>query len=64
MTVVAPTATRADVWATALSVLGPEGLDRLPDGIEAMVVVGGPGDYRLRRTPGFAKLMGPAESSP
>jgi len=32
-TVVADTALVADVWATALSVLGPEVLERLPDGV-------------------------------
>ncbi len=59
VTVVAPTAAVADGWATALSVLGPKGLDLLaPDsGIEAMIVVGGPEDYTVHQTPGFAKLL-------
>jgi len=36
--VVAPDALGADVWATALSVLGEAGLSRLPPGHEALLV--------------------------
>jgi len=59
VTIVAPTAALADGWATALSVLGEAGLKRIdPDsGIEALVVMGGPDDYHLAQTPGFAKLL-------
>jgi thiamine biosynthesis lipoprotein len=59
VTVVAPTAMTADIWATALSVLGAEGLSLLPADahIEAMVVEGTPEDYRVRMTPGFADLL-------
>jgi len=59
VTVVAPTAAVADGWATALSVLGPAGLKRIPPaaGIEALLVVGGPDDYQLHQTGGFAKLL-------
>ncbi|MBS3734439.1 MAG: FAD:protein FMN transferase [Phycisphaerae bacterium] len=57
VTVVAPEATAADVWATALSVLGTDGLARLPDGVEAMVVTGSPDDYNIRRTPGLEPLL-------
>lgn len=39
VTVIAPTALQADVWATALSVLGKDGLDRLPSGVEALVLM-------------------------
>ena len=39
VTVVAPTALEGDIWATALSVLGPDGLDTLPEGIESMLIV-------------------------
>jgi thiamine biosynthesis lipoprotein len=38
VTVVAPTAEQADIWATALSVLGPEGFRRLPKGVEALII--------------------------
>ncbi len=55
VTVLAPSATLADAWATALSVLGPEGLDQLPDKIEAFVVSGTPEAYRVRMTQGFAQ---------
>jgi len=59
VTVVAPTAALADGWATALSVLGPAGLGRLPrdGGIDAMVVVGGPADYTIHQTAGFARRL-------
>jgi FAD:protein FMN transferase len=59
VTVVAPTATIADAWATALSVLGEAGLELINEnsGIEAMLVIGGPKDYRLVMTPGFDKLL-------
>jgi hypothetical protein len=47
----------ADVWATALSVLGPDGLDRLPDGVEAMIVVGTKSDHRTLCSPGLYALI-------
>jgi thiamine biosynthesis lipoprotein len=66
VTVVAPTATLADAWATALSVLGETGLELIDknSGIEALLIVGGPKDYRLVMTPGFDGLLfkRPAES--
>ncbi|MFP4053712.1 MAG: FAD:protein FMN transferase [Phycisphaerae bacterium] len=59
VTVVAPTAMRADAWATALSVLGPDGLEMLPpEGkIEAMIVTGTADAMKTFRTPGFEKLI-------
>jgi len=57
VTVVAPTAVTADVWATALSVLGVEGLARLPEGVEALVVEGAEDAPRVRSTPGFRGLL-------
>ena len=59
VTVFARSATLADAWATALSVLGPRGLERLPraDGLEAMVVDGGPDDYSVHMTEGFDALL-------
>lgn len=57
VTVVADTAVTADVWATALSVLGTEGLRRLPDGVEAMIVVGSEDDYQIFCTAGFRDLL-------
>lgn len=53
VTVLASTATVADVWATALSILGTDGFRRLPDGVEAMMVLGTEDDYRLVCTVGF-----------
>jgi len=66
VTVVAPTATAADAWATALSVLGEGGLELISEnsGLEAMLIIGGPKDYRLVMTPGFGELLSksPAQS--
>lgn len=57
VTVVAPTAILADAWATALSVLGPEGLTLLPDDIDAMILTGEPDNCTIRRTDGFAEVF-------
>ena len=59
VTVVGPTATAADGWATALSVLGPEGLSLLPKRahVEAMMIIGDRNDWQVRMTPGFAGLL-------
>jgi len=59
VTVVAPTATTADAWATALSVLGEQGLDLIDseDGMEAMMVLGDPEDFEIVITPGFDSLF-------
>ena len=59
VTVVAPTATVADAWATALSVLGPQGINLLPKsaGIEAMIVLGTGEDFSIFMTDGFAGLF-------
>jgi len=59
VTVVAETATAADAWATALSVLGPDGLKLIPpdSGIRAMLIIGGPRDFHLVMSPGFEELL-------
>lgn len=58
VTVVGPDAASADAWATALSVLGPAGLELLEDNdLEALIVTGEPEDYRLHITPGFRHLL-------
>lgn len=59
VTVVASMTAIADGWATALSVLGPDGFRLIPSGsgIEAMIVTGGPADYRIHQTAGFGKLL-------
>ena len=57
VTVIAPSAVVADIWATALSVDGPEGFAKLPDGAEALVVVGSKDNYRITCTPGFRALL-------
>lgn len=59
VTVVAPTAMIADGWATALSVLGPDGMSLIPQdqSIEAMLVTGTPDDHEVVMTPGFEKMV-------
>ena len=59
VTVIAPTAVDADVWATALSVLGPDGLSLLPDGagIAALVISGRAEDWEASASEGFARYI-------
>ena len=59
VTVIAPDCTTADVWATALSVLGTEGLKKVEaiDGLEAMMIVGTPDDHRIEMTSGFKEYL-------
>jgi len=57
VTVVSDAAMTADVWATALSVLGTEGLPRLPEGAEAMIVLGTPEQHAIYCTPGLFELL-------
>jgi len=66
VTVVAKTAMTADAWATALSVLGPAGLKLLPadEGIEAMIVEGGPEDYRIYYSGGFEEFFSERPPAP
>ncbi len=59
VTVVAKTAAVADAWATALSVLGPDGLaliEPIP-GLEAMMVTGDEANYKTHTTTGFGALL-------
>ena len=56
-TVLAPTALQADIWATALSVLGEEGLEWLPYGVDGMLVLGTADDYRIVCTPRVKEIM-------
>lgn len=60
VTVVAGDAMSADAWATALTVLGPEGLDLLPAGerIEALFVSAEEsGGFRVQASDGFSDLL-------
>jgi len=57
VTVIAPDALTADVWATALGVLGPEGFPTLPNGVDALLITGSPEDYQILSTPGCRALM-------
>ncbi len=59
VTVVAADATTADAWATALSVLGPAGLELIAGdpGIEALLVTGSPTQWQLHASPGIRSLL-------
>ena len=59
-TVLAGDAATADAWATALSVLGPEGLASRPPGVEALLLVAEDERPRGLATPGFPALDGPS----
>ncbi len=57
VTVIAPTALEADIWATALSVLGPAGLHKLPAQVEALVIVRTEQGPRHMATPGMMEYL-------
>lgn len=57
VTVVGPDAATADAWATALSVLGVDGMSLLSDELHALVVTGQADDYRVHVSPGFRELL-------
>jgi thiamine biosynthesis lipoprotein len=58
VTVVAATAMEADIWATALSVLGRNGFEKLPDGVEALIDVKQDGQSpEIEMTTGFARFI-------
>jgi len=59
VTVVAPTAALADGWATALSVLGPDGLRLLKQAgeIKALMVVGTADHYQVLMSDGMESLL-------
>ncbi len=61
VTVVAPTAAEADVWATALSVLGREGFALLPAEVEALLVTGDAENPKIACTRKLSELL--AEST-
>jgi thiamine biosynthesis lipoprotein len=56
-TVLARDATTADGWATAVAVLGEAGLELLPDGVEALLIVGSQQAPRARVSPGLNALI-------
>lgn len=53
VTIIADSAIKADIWATAISVLGKEGLELLPDGVEALLIMGMKGNESYISTRGF-----------
>lgn len=64
VTVLAADAKTADAWATALSVLGPDGLGRLPPDVEALLIEGDVEDCIVHATPGMEKHLGGLPVSP
>ncbi len=56
-----PSAAEADGWATALSVLGPAGLEKVHRraDLEAMIVTGTPQAHQVHMTEGFRRLLAP-----
>jgi thiamine biosynthesis lipoprotein len=62
VTTIAATAQVADIWATALSVQGTDGLARLPGDVHALLVVGTAASHRVVATAGFRSLL-PADFS-
>jgi thiamine biosynthesis lipoprotein len=57
VTVLSPTAQSADIWATALSVLGADGFRLLPGDIHALMIVAGDDGERTVCTPAFRDFL-------
>ncbi len=57
VTVLANDCMTADIWATALSVLGKEGLNKLPADVEAYMIIGQPSNYSVVQTPKFPSVQ-------
>jgi thiamine biosynthesis lipoprotein len=64
VTVRAADAATADAWATALSVLGHDGVDLLPAGVEALLVEGSEEDCTVHATQGMERLLGGLPDQP
>ena len=62
-TVLASETAAADAWATALSVLGREGLEGLPAGVEALLLMADGERPSGLATPGFPELDGGSDLS-
>ncbi|MDY7009538.1 MAG: FAD:protein FMN transferase [Planctomycetota bacterium] len=58
---VPPSAAAADAWATAVSVLGAEGIELIDaqPGLEAMIITGTPDQHEIRMSEGFKSLLSP-----
>lgn len=64
VTVLAADAMTADAWATALSVLGPEGLELLPENSEVLLVEGDVEECIVHASPEMEKRLGGLPSPP
>lgn len=56
VTVIAYDCMTADIWATALCVMGEDGLQRLPKDVEAYLIFGPPEHPRVVKSKGFPKV--------
>ena len=56
VTVACPNCVTADVWATALCVLGEDGLQYLPEDVEAYLIFGPPERPRVVKSKGFPEV--------
>jgi thiamine biosynthesis lipoprotein len=54
-----PSAAAADAWATAISVLGPKGIELIDahTGLEAMLITGTPDEHTIHTSKGFKSLL-------
>lgn len=60
VTVIAPSCMEADIWATALSVLGPDGLSLIPEDVQAYWILGSPErpeSIEIRQTANFPTVL-------
>lgn len=66
VTVTGKTAVGAGIWATALSVLGTDGYKLMTKepGLEAMIITGGPKDYKFHYTDNFTTMMDEVPEEP
>lgn len=56
VTVIANNCMTADIWATALCVMGEDGLQYLPQDVEAYLIFGPPNNPRVVRSTGFSEV--------
>jgi thiamine biosynthesis lipoprotein len=62
VTTVAASAMLSEGWSTALSVLGPEGLKFLPEGVESLLLTRTNNEVQLYKSPHFDTLLAPSNN--
>ena len=58
VTVLADDCITADYWATAMAVLGEDGLNRLPENVHVYMIIGTPENHRIVKSPRFPECSG------